>query len=817
MSSRALGLALTSAACVLLQAAYTRLLSTIYWYQFAYLVVSLAVLGIGVAGSWLYGRKNAPTETSLARWSAGCALSILGSLIVVTRFQFDFLSLYQRGDLGALLVLGITEVAVLVPFLFAGLVIGKILMDSRESVARYYSLDLIGAASGCIGAMVLLDRVHPTVAALVASSLAGCAGFSLLNARSRVVQSFVSVAVLLGPLLILGDAQGTWFRTTFAPGKFLFGSEHLIETTAWNSLARIDVLEPLRGLFQGPGGVASPSPQDRYDYRFVTQDGGAPTAIIQPTGPPQSMEVLGKYLQAVPYSIFQRPQVLILGAGGGLDILIALHHEASRILAVELNSSIATLLRSEYYDFSNQLVDMPGVRYEAAEGRTFVSREKRSFDLIQLSGVDSFSALASGSYALSENYLYTKEAFQGYFERLKGAGVVAISRWLLDPPRESARLVSTALAALEERGAADVHECFFVVEGPKSDNSFSWALTMIAPEGFTSEQARRLRARCEATQFSVLYDPDHADANIFNGLIRATPADRERHLRDYRFNLAPTTDDNPFFFQFYRWRYLLREGLPGRESDSGVTSGAQTIRTGRFAEIPLSLLVLFASVVILVPIGLLLVLSPIYWRRRRGAEGNPGARASLYFVLLGIGFMAIELLLMQEYVRYLGNPAHALAITLGVLLSSAALGSRWMERFLGLLGHRRAALAVVLLAALSVRVVFSGVLHDATIAWPFSARIALASLTIVPLGFVLGVFLPAGLRWVGARSPAEVPWAYGLNAIAGVLGATAAVTASITFGRQAAWVMATVVYGLAIMLLDTHSLRRVLSSEGSGR
>jgi SAM-dependent methyltransferase len=540
----------------------------------------------------------------------------------------------------------------------------------------------------------------------------------------------------------------------------------MIETTRWNAIARVDVYKGGVGYSGFAAGLSPRHPKEPMLLRPVFQDGAAPTCILNPTERFPDMTILGYFLQGIAYVGYEHPRVLVIGAGGGVDIAIALHYRAAHVVGVEVNPAMVDLLRTKYAMDSGYLAARPDVELRVAEGRHFLTADRRTFDVIQLSGVDTFAALSSGAYALTENYLYTVEAMQDLLDRLAPGGVLSIARWLFEPPRETLRLVSTQLEALAERGIHDARGHFLIVSGSPTPPLFCWAETLVKNEPFTPEQVEGYRRWAEERQFDVIYDPFERRDNAFDQLIQSDPKARGRIVEEYLYEISPSSDDSPFFFQFYRWRNLFSGDFLKPELVTGPGTRRGSVRTLRFGEFPVGLVILLSSVVSMVVLSALFIAAPL----GRGAGSLRGVPWKLgvfsYFGLVGLGFMFVEIVLLQKLMVFVGGPTYSMSITLASLLFFTGVGAALSRVLQGKLSLKLAGVIGGLALVLGSEYLFLRYGIPALLGLSHTARCGVAVLAIVPMGLCLGMPFPVGLRVLDGIDRRLVPWAYGINGCA---------------------------------------------------
>ena len=728
-----------SFAALLFQFVQTRLFSAMLDYHLTFLVVSGALLGVAggaTAAAVVDTRARRPSSAQLA---VTAAIATLVALAIETRIDPRASGMFVAA--GAAYVLGV------IPVLCVSWVIVRALRDTPQASGLLYAADLAGAATG--GVLGFL-----TIGTLGGQGLYGVvAGTSLLGAAALLAPrpSRVPVRAAFAVLAIATTAALSLWGEVLAPpqpGPFkagLMGEPH--EFVRWDPLARIDIAR-----------IGALGDSNDYaffiDHRYagprppaliMTLDMSAFTPIIM-RATDAELAVLDASLIAAPYSLAQRDSTLIVGPGGGVDVLNALRHGAKSVTAVEVNRTEVALMRGEYADYSGGLYLDPRVHVVVDEARSFIRRSADRYDVLAITVVDSWAALTAGAYALTENYLYTEEAMLDYLGHLSPNGVIAMSRWYLEPPAEIARAVGIAEGALRRLGKDHPESHIAVVRyGPLG-------LLLARNEPFTAADMQRLRAFADKYGFSVVLDP-------------LTPSGP---LVDLARAEAPPTDDKPFFFD----TVALSDILAGR------------------APLPYGYAVLLTTLVLSLALATVFVLMPLY-RGARVAAGRKLPPGTVVALSLGIGFIAAELVLLQRLTLYLGQPALALSIGLAALLGGAALGSAFSSRVPA--GVRAAAIA----SAAVLLIVLGGLplVTSATLAAPLEVRVTIAALAALAVGIPLGTIFPRLVSLVA--NPALVSWVWAVNGTASVVGATVGTIVALVGGFTALGLVAVVCYATA--------------------
>ena len=783
LATRSLHIFLLAMSVLILEVAFTRIFSFITFHHLTYLVISVAMLGFGGAGTYLVIRKKESDEHAerfLARNAALMGLTAMVAVVWIPRIRFYPMDIVRHGDYSNLFSLLFILIISTAPFFFGGAAIVHIISKSGSAVNRVYFADLIGAASGCLLSLALINYLGGIGACFVSAAVA-----ILVAALCRTpARSFYLIGFLITALATPVCANPLVLPLYASPGKQMFRLEPLIEKVTWHVIARLDVGVPFDCYCSFGGGISPVYKGPRVSARIIYQDASNLTGIIHPTPTPRETPALGYYMQGAPYQVRKKADALVIGSGGGIDVLIALFHRARHVVAVDVNPKMMDLVTKEYRDHAGWVFQRPDVEPVVSEGRHFLSRERRTFDVIQLSGVDTWAAQSAGAFALTESFIYTAEAFDEYLAHLKPNGIVNFSRPYARPPLETMKLATTAMGALERVGAEEPHRHLFVMGGlGQETHGMIWAQTLVKRSPFTPEESERLATWTESLGFKVYYHPyKPKKRDALDGLVRASSEDRAWIIEHFLFDIAPATDDRPFYFQQHRWRDLF-------DMNPSVHK-------------PMAMVVLISGFIQAALLSALLILVPLY--RRGQTLKNRGGRASVFllFASLGFGFIMVEMALLQKLTIFLGSPAHSMSITLFTLLLSSGLGS-FLSRNMSRRPLRLLAIVVPLLtAAVVVDAFFINQMITHLMALTLVQRAIVVVLLVAPLGLLMGMPFPAGLRYVDEIRPELNPWAWGINACATVVGTYLCMFISNLFGFNTALFLGAFIY-LAGWLLFT--------------
>lgn len=780
-------IALVAGAALAYQVLLMRLLSIVHWYPFAAMIVSLALLGHGTSGA-LLAVFGARMRLRLEAWFAACAagFALSAPLCFALAQSIGFNGLELVWDPVQVLRLTAIYVVLSVPFLFAASCFGLAFVARGERIPALYASDLAGAAGGAVAVIALMHAL-PLEACLRAIAAVGivAAALALLGARRALAAALTSV--LAG--LVLFALPASWLEPRVNPFKGLSktllveGSRVLAQRSS--PLGLLHVVDPGVIPLRHVPGLSLAAMQEPVAQLALFSDGDALSAIS--TRPDHdALAYLGHTTSALPYALLRAPEVLVLGLGGGGDVLQALTLGAARVEAVELDPEVVALLRGELAAASGNLLADARVSVVVGDARNHLRTSARSYDLIVLPLLDSATGAGAGVLAAADSFLYTIEALRDTHARLRPGGFLVVTRWESQPPRDSLKLVATATAALRAEG--------ITAPGTQLALIRSWQTsTLLLKRGaLTSEEIARIAAFCDELSFDLSHLPGlrEADANRFH-VIEPPWLDRgARALLDgagedfsarYKFDVAPATDDRPFFHDFFAWRSLPELWrLRGSGSAALLDSGY---------------LVLAASLAQALPLALALVLLPLLALRTQGPASSRW-RPAVHFLCLGLAFLFVEIALLSRFTLLIGQPLLAATVVLAALLLFAGIGSACAAR---VQRWRHAALVAPLAAAALVVVgdALLPALTQAAAAWTVTGRVLVSVAVLAPLAFAMGLPFPLGLSRLAATTPALVPWAWGINGVASVLSALLALLLAIEFGYAVVLWCAAALYALA--------------------
>jgi len=775
-------------ASLLLEIAYTRVISFKLFYYYTYLVIGLALLGIGSGAVFVSVSKrlrSAATDSVLLWGMLLGALSAGVGYVVIAVVGIDTLAIWDygtRASFSSIARLFFICIVLYGSFVAVGVMIATLFSRRTERIGRLYFADLLGAGLACAIVVFLLRSIGAPSTIFLAGALLAC-GSVWVAARqpSKVLVvpgAIVAIALFLGVVApdVVPDQQ-------LDAAKDQLDEDQVLDS-AWSPVFRVDVVEP------------------NDDLRFLYHDGLIGSAIHRWDGELDSLTRFDGDPRSFPFAVGAADgegteDVMIIGAAGGNEILASLYYEADRVDAIELNPVTYDLLTDDYAEYSGDLADQPGVNYVNGDGRSFLARSDDEYDLVWYPAPDSYSAAnaaTAGAFVLSESYLYTSDAIEDSLEHLRDDGILAAQFGEFDyanKPNRTARYVVSARHALDARGVEDPTQHILVATTPGTSFGAEISTILVKPTPFTEAEVAALEEQIGAVADSQLQYAPGAAAEGPVGQIASMPDDEvDDFLADYPYEVDAITDDGPFFWHFNAFPDVISNvGDPIDRGDFEDSVGERV------------LLLLLVVAALLAAVFLLL---PFVAIRSTWTTLPHKGRSALYFGALGMGFFFYEITLIQKLTLFLGYPTYSLTVTLASILVFTGVGALLSERFQHQRGRVVAFLATALVVLTAFYAFLLGPLTDALLGGPLGVRVLVAFLVMAPLGVCLGMFMPLGLGAVSRLSEhgrEYVAWGWAVNGFASVIGAVLTTILAMRFGFSAVLLVALAVYGVALLVL----------------
>ena len=776
-------------ATIMYEIVLTRIFSVTMWYHFAFVAISVAMFGMTIGAVIVYLGSNFFSRERLTNHLALSALlfavSVVGSFLIQLLHPFG-------AELSLLEVMSsmVAYAIIAVPFIFSGICVALSLTRFPRHVSRLYAVDLIGAATGCVLVIYTLNVTDGPTAVVVIGCIASLGAVCFLaraghrGLRRAAVVTTVIFASFAGVHTVLARQQAPLLRLQWVKGAL--EGRPLYEK--WNSFSRITVYGDPTGLSVPKGWGLSPvyRPDRGVRQLALLIDAAAGTVLTGFDGTMENLEHLKYDITNLPHYIRQNAKVLVIGVGGGRDILSALLFGQQSVLGLEINQDIIDTVNARFGDFTGHLDRQPRVRFVNDEARSYIARQKERFDIIQISVIDTWAATAAGAFVLTENSLYTAEAWRIFLERLTANGVLAVSRYyFLARPDEIYRLTSLASVSLKARGVQDPRRHIIIArQMPRHGDGVApvgMATVLVSPSPFSDDDVDIVEAITRAMRFDVVLSPRHAHDSIFAAL--ASADDLAKATAAFPVNIAAPTDDSPFFFHVLYFRDALRLIFERQEVDSINLKAVSILGT---------------LLVTVLALTFLCIVVPLILTTDQTALGGTTS-LFIFFASIGLGFMLVEISQMQRLIIFLGHPTYGLSVVLFSLLGSSGIGSYVVGRLGYAAAHGRLAWPLMLL--LGVLVAFGWLTPHAIRMYEASTtviRILVAAVTLFPLGLFMGMAFPLGMRLASKRSPALTPWLWGINGATSVCASVLAVVIALSWGIAASFWTGAACYGLAL-------------------
>ncbi|HYM76650.1 MAG TPA: hypothetical protein VE377_11790 [Candidatus Dormibacteraeota bacterium] len=767
------GLALTSFAALLLELALTRLFSVVLFYHFAFLAISIALLGLGAGGVFAYLLKSRIAQHTTRTLASRLCLANSVVIVVVLEIVLHVpVALEVSGK--NFLRLTALYLAAAVPFFLTGLLFSVVFARESARIPRLYGADLCGGALACLAVVPLLNWLGGPNAILVAGIVLTVA--AMIWAESQSARRNAGLMALALIALTAANYSGRLIDVVYAKG--MFRDPAWVEFARWNALSRVEV--------------------DRQGQaKAIVIDADASTYIMNAEVKRWHETEWEKDLMSAPPALANilKPhgEFAIIGPGGGVDVLRAVANGSPSVTGIEINPIIATtIMRGRYADYAQHLYERPDVHIHVTDGRSYLRSTSQRFDVVQMTLVDTWASTAAGAFALSENNLYTVEAFREYFDHLKPDGMIAITRWEFREPREALRVVAVAMEALHRLGVANPARNFIVASQGALDEDGIPVVVLAKKTPFTSEEENAVAAHCDRyVELDPIYLPTQPGQNPFTELIASN--DPYAFARSYAYNVAPVSDNAPFFF------FTLKPGQ---------ILGERSLRQGIDWKVNLGVLVLLLVLVISLIAVLAFLVLPLLLR---GGKARQSPLPLLYFVAVGLGYILVEIAFIQRFVLFLGHPTYALTVVIFLLMVSSGAGSLFSRLWLPRAEMGWMPILLVFITLLTY-VFFLPSRLAALVGMSFEYRLLVSGILLVPLGFMMGMPFPTGLRALAASPAPEFPagqgaadnaveWAWAMNAAASVLGSVLAMVIAIQFGLNVTLACGAAAYLLALLVM----------------
>jgi spermidine synthase len=785
-----LGLLLVSLSTLMLEFTFIRVLSVSLWYHFAFMIISIALLGFGISGvliviSERLGKSDINKFLTLT--SVLYSVSIIVSFLLINSIPFDPFSLFV--DSAQFIYLPIYYLLITLPFFLSGLIIGQLFSRFKGEISRLYFFDLVGAGLSCFVFITVLPEFGGSGGIAAASLIAATAVIIFSTERNK----YGGLGLISGIILIIMNALFLSGPESYLPieissnkfyGNYIKENPELRILTEWNSFSKVDVIKD-----EDP-------PIDAYPVYTAIIDGGNSTTNIPRV--PADSDSLTPPLDASNLAMILKndtANVFIVGSGGGGEILAALAHNAKSVTAVEINGILNDLVKKDFAaHWTTGIANNKKVRIITDDARSFLRGKRIKFDVIISAHTISASATASGAMSLVENYILTKEAVKDYLQHLKLDGILYITR----PEPQIPRLITTLKIAYDEMSGVKSQNHFFIFKRPPSEfeKDMSYLSGLVyKKDGFNEYEIQLLKTQASLMGLEIVYDPVSDQDGIYKDIIKS--ANIYETAGKYPGNLLPATDDNPYFEHQTNFTDLNFSSF--KESFSQTDRAILSLVQKPAAEATLVAILIQALLV-----SVFLIILPLYikFKKNKDLKNIKKGRYIFYFACLGLGYIMIEICLIQKFTLFLGQPVYTLLTVISTMLIFSGIGSLFSEKIIHLF-RKNIILVFLIIAGLVILIgLLNPVIFEFFVRADILWRVVISILLIAPLAFFMGIPFPYGIKQIPAEKDSSrylAAYSWGVNGFFSVIGSVLVVMLSMSYGFKVVFVTSAVIY-LAAMI-----------------
>lgn len=796
-----------SAAGLCFEINLTRLYSVSHFYHFAFMVISLALLGFGASGTFLavFRRDQKATGGLLALLAAGTGASMLGSYLLINHVPFDSFSMMV--DRKQILILMLHYAALATPFFFNGMIVSFLLSQEAQSSGGVYAINLLGSALGCLAAVIAPNFLGGEGTAVLSCGMAGLAAAAFIFGDRRdanrkrteiLFRIMATIALITIPAIdltrrVMTSSGLEVFELHISPYKGLSyavqNPEARIISSKWNSISRVDIVES-PSLHSIPGlsyRFMEPLPSMRGTY----VDGDNMNAILSADA---GMDFAGHLPAAIAFNLRQGAKTMILESRGAANVLTAKELGAGEITAVEENPLLIEAAKDIY--------TMPDVELVISSSRSYMRTTKQLFDIIQLPLTSSYHPVSSGAYSLGEDYQFTLESFNDMLGRLDENGILVVTRWLQEKPSEWLRTIMLAVSSLESMGVSPSDRIVAL-------RGYNTGTLLVKNSEFTDNELTQIRTFIDEKAFDIVFSKDIQPEEInqnnilpeevyYRTFTNAVDNDhREGFYRDYVYDVRPPTDDQPFFGHYFKWSQI-------GEIWRSLGTTWQPFGGAGF----LVILAIFGLASILA--GGLIALPAFVSLSNTERIDRRKVMMLTYFGMIGLAFMLVEMPMIQQSILYLDHPTYAMAVVLFSLLLFSGAGSRWGSKTLPL-----PKTILILLIVLVIWMLLVPVLINSTMGLSLPIRIIISVVSTAPIGFLMGIPFPAGLDWMrkhhqyngNAQQKRMTAWIWAVNGSTSVIATILSSLLALSFGFKWTFGAGMICYLIAWIMVSVSEQR----------
>ncbi|HOK41106.1 MAG TPA: hypothetical protein PLD27_08735 [bacterium] len=752
----------------------TRIFSLIMWYHFAFVAISIALIGGGAAGLYLFFFYNFSDKNQIYKILSKKLLLTGLSIFIVYLIIFNT-PIFIRGNVKDILKIAFIYFLLIIPFFFASQILIIIYRTYNELISSYYFFDLIGAASGCVAFIIFMEYIEPPTFLLIISCFFIC--LSILILQKKIKYPGILIILICFVFIIQLNKQTKFYDIKYIKGNI----QNDLIYEKWNAMSRVAIYN-VRFIDWGIN--------QNIHYKYMPEmftmdiDACAGMQLIKFENDKEKLEFLKYSITAIPYYLKEKPKTLIIGAGGGKDVLVAHIFDSPDIDAVEINPAIKYIVDEKFADFTGKLFSRKdlGINFILRDGRSYVRETKKKYDIIQLSLVDTWAANAGGALSLTENTLYTVEAFIDYFNKLEENGYLSITRFMFNPPNQSLRTIAIFLETCKRLNIKNPEKNIMIITSDFYPNR-RVATFIFKKEEFKINEIQKLKEKAIELGFNIFYSPDEYTENYFTRLMLSN--NKDEFYNNYIYNVKPTSDDNPFFFYMMKIKNIFKTKGKGFE-------------VFNFKAVYL----LVFTIIIICFFNILFIVLPMLLKfSLSNYMMTDLIPFIIYFLSIGLGFMFVEIYLIQKFILFLGHPLYSLSIVIAGLLLFTGFGSlftKFIQQKNIKKYYFKIFIITLIIFPISYFYLFNKIIYF-SLGFSQFLKYCITFFLVGIIGFFLGNFFPLGIKLISIHNQNIIQWMCALNSSASVLGSLFAYFLAMNYGFSKVALLSILIYFIAFI------------------
>ena len=783
----------TSLTILAFEIIFIRIFALKEWQNYASMIICLALLGFGISGTIITLLKNWIKKNIIFVNIISMILYFLFLIISFILYSIIPFNPFEIGwDYRQIFYLFLHFIVLLLPFTAGPFIIGVQFLGN-VNISRIYFSNLIGSGAGTIIVLFLLSLFHAYTSLIILLSIISITiviflTYDFFKRQKKIIYLAIGIMIILVPflfylllknsdLLKVSEYKGISYALKMPNAKVLVEKHNPLGFVQVIEAEGLRVVNGLSYNFQGQIPV----------QKGIYFDGDSVSAITPFDDDFNKVDFLKYTSSALPFYLLENEKnksSLIVGAGGGEGILRSLSFGIKQVVGIEINKNVIEIMKNNFADYSGNIYNHKNVKIINSDARQYIRGAKSKYDIIEISLLDSFTAAASGVYSLNESYLYTIESFKEFYDRLSDRGILAITRWLKEPPRDNVKLFATIVKVMRKNEIVDFNKKIAFIR------SANTATLCVSKQKINTDIVRRF---CDKNSFDLIYVSNIKDNEInvnfrlkkpyfYEACKKIITDNAEEFINNYSFFVKPATDDSPYYFNFFKLKTIK----------SILETGTRQIP---FTEWGYAILV-----ILLIPVSLLsfiLIIIPLFIVKKNAITSSSvpiRLNVFLYFFMIGIGFFFIEMSLIQKFILFLSHPMYSLTVIISSILIFSGLGSYFSNR---IKDKNKSIVFIIIGIIIAIYILFLDRIFMIFITQNIITKIIISVILLGIPGFFMGIPFPSALSIIKNKNESLVPWAWGINGFASVISILLAAILAIIIGFTKVLMIAVLLYLIA--------------------